>query len=346
MVMATVVRTAGPTYSKPGALMLICGSGEYDGVLSGGCLEGDLAERSRAVLASGVPRLISYDMRGPDDLLFGLGSGCEGAMDILLQRLDAAGEWQPMQRLAQAWNAQRAISLALVTHSNDSRHPVGAGMFGDDGAIFGAGASHAADLATLRAWATLHSRPNASYFHPQALPGVDLLVLYQPPPPQILLLGAGPDAQPVVHMAALLGWRTTVIDHRPHYARAERLTGARAVLDTGPSGLTQLLQASATAAFDVAIVMSHHFASDLAYLGVLADTEIPYVGLLGPVVRRERLLADLGSKAAKLRPRLRAPIGLDLGAVSPESIALAIVAEIQGTLAGRESMGPMSRRQA
>src|SRR5579871_4207783 len=84
MVLATVVRTAGPTYTKPGAQLLVAGGGEYAGLLSGGCLEGDLGEHSRSVLTSGASKLVSYDMRGPDDLLFGLGSGCEGAMDILL----------------------------------------------------------------------------------------------------------------------------------------------------------------------------------------------------------------------------------------------------------------------
>lgn len=92
--------------------------------------------------------------------------------------------------------------------------------------------------------------------------------------------------------------------------------------------------------------MSHHLATDLAYLRVLSRSAVPYVGLLGPPVRRDRLLADLGEEAADLRSRLRAPIGLDLGAATPESIALAIVAEIQASFSGRESMGPMSRKRA
>src|SRR5579864_4893102 len=103
MVLATVVRTSGPTYTKPGAHMLICGSGEYAGLLSGGCLEGDLAEHGRAVLRTGVSKLVSYEMRGPEDLIFGLGSGCEGAMDILLQRLDPSNNWEPMTHLVSAW---------------------------------------------------------------------------------------------------------------------------------------------------------------------------------------------------------------------------------------------------
>lgn len=345
MVLATVLRTAGPTYSKAGALMLIAHSGEYAGMLTGGCLEGDLAERSRTVLNRGEATITSYDMRGPDDLLFGLGSGCEGAMDILLQRLDGETGWQPMDQMAQAWHAQRALSRVVVDRSGDSRWPSGSGVFSEEGAPFGTSAADRAGASTLRSLAQQCLAEKSSRVVSQALPGVDVLALYQAPPSQILLLGAGPDAQPVAELAAFLGWQLSVIDHRAHYARATRFPHARAVLDSGSTALRELLRAE-HAPFDTAIIMSHHFQTDLAYLRVIAETDIPYVGLLGPIVRRERLMTELGAAASRLRPRLRSPVGLDLGAASPESIALAIVAEVQGTLAGREIMGPMSRKQA
>lgn len=344
MVMATVLRTAGPTYSKAGALMLITHSGEYAGILSGGCLEGDLAERSRAVLDHGKALITTYDTRSPDDLLFGLGTGCEGAMDILLQRLAADGDWQPMGRMAEAWRAQRALSLVLVGRSGDPHWPSGSGVFADDGQVFGTMGTDRPGVDSLRALAQQSQDGKSHRLVTAALPGVDSLALYQGPPSRILLLGAGPDAQPVAELAAFLGWQITVIDHRPHYARAARFPAAQAVLDCGPAGLRDLLSAQ-QAPFDSVIIMSHHLATDLAYLRVIAETSIPYVGLLGPIVRRERLMSDLGTSAARLRPRLRSPVGLDLGAAGPESIALAIVAEIQGTLAGRESMGPMSLRK-
>ena len=88
--LATVIRTGGSTYAKPGAQMLIAADGEYAGLLSGGCLEGDLREHARDVAASGEARIVSYDLRSTTDQLFGLGAGCEGAMDILLTRVSAA----------------------------------------------------------------------------------------------------------------------------------------------------------------------------------------------------------------------------------------------------------------
>jgi len=98
-----------------------------------------------------------------------------------------------------------------------------------------------------------------------------------------------------------------------------------------PDALAQALE---LAHFRAAVVMSHHLASDLAYLSALAQTTIPYVGLLGPAVRREKLLSDLGAAAHRLRPRLHAPVGLALGGRTPESIALAIVAELHAFVHG------------
>jgi xanthine/CO dehydrogenase XdhC/CoxF family maturation factor len=363
MVLATVARTAGSTYTKAGAHMLIAGDGEYAGLLSGGCLEGDLAELARGVLSSGSATVVRYDMRGPDDLLFGLGSGCEGAMDVVLQRLDASNDWQPLRRLAEAWRAQRPESLLLVVNSAQTSLPVGAGIFAGDAQPFGLDATFAAEpstLASMQRIAADHKHLATNRLLPAALPGVDFLSLHQPRPTRVLLLGAGPDAQPVALLASLLGWHITVIDHRTHFAQTARFPAAGSVLDGGAKALTTLLSSHARAgahpvesrssanrphapAFAAAIVMSHHLTTDLAYLRALTGSDIPYVGLLGPATRRQRLIDQLGDSAQWLHGRLRAPVGLDLGANSPETIALSIVAEIQAALAGHASQTPLSQ---
>ncbi len=344
-VLGTVVRTAGPTYTKAGAQMLIALDGEYAGLLSGGCLEGDLRDRAGRVFESGCAEIVQYDMRGPDDLLFGLGSGCEGAMTILLQRVDAAGDWQPLRRLAAAWRArrpERALLIAQAGQGQASSCVAGAGIFLNDGSRFGA--ADGACLEQLRAVAQRlevgeGSRPLATPW-----PGGELLLLEQPAPPRLLLLGAGPDSQPVAHLSTFMGWSVTVVDHRSHYARPDRFPDADAVSDGGAAAVEHLLRA-ATQPFNAAIVMSHHLNSDRAYLRVLADSSIGYVGLLGPAARRDRLLSELDEPLAeRLAPRLHAPVGLDLGASTPEGIALSIVAEIQAVLAGNAPMTPLSLR--
>src|SRR5256885_2207102 len=206
--------------------MLIAADGEYAGLLSGGCLEGDLREYARAVILSGEPRAVHYDLRTPDELLWGLGLGCEGAMQILLLRAGPENDWQPLAHLAGALGAHAATAIGVVAESAGADLPVG----------------------TLALTRVASSRCEA-------------------PAPELA-----------------------------HYRAA--------------------------------VVMSHHLASYLAYLSALAQTTIPYVGLLGPAVRREKLLSDLGAAAHRLRPRLHAPVGLALGGRTPESIALAIVAEL------------------
>jgi xanthine/CO dehydrogenase XdhC/CoxF family maturation factor len=145
-------------------------------------------------------------------------------------------------------------------------------------------------------------------------------------------LGGGPDARPVATLAAFLGWRITVMEHRAAYLVADRFPPSTALIETRPADVADSI---ALADCSAAIVMSHHLESDLHYLRALAGSPVPYIGLLGPAARREKLMTDLGMHAATLRPRLRAPVGLDIGGRAPESIALSIVAEVHAALEGR-----------
>src|SRR5688572_24828978 len=118
LVLATIVATDGSTYRKCGTQMLIVPGGELRGLLSGGCLEIDLVEHARAVLADGASRLAAYDMRGEVDRLFGIGSGCEGAMRVLLQRVGPREAWQPLAALATNVESRAGGALALVVEGD------------------------------------------------------------------------------------------------------------------------------------------------------------------------------------------------------------------------------------
>ena len=153
---------------------------------------------------------------------------------------------------------------------------------------------------------------------------------------RILILGAGTGGTMMANklVRALSGrdWRVTVVDHRDIYLQAARFPPNTHLI---PSRAAEVAQAVQLDDYSAAIVMSHHLDSDLNYLRALAASRVPYVGLLGPAARREKLLSDLGADAEKLRPRLRAPVGLDIGGRTPESIALSIVGEVHAVLAGR-----------
>jgi xanthine dehydrogenase accessory factor len=319
LALGLLVETVGSTYRKPGALMLIAANGDSAGLLSGGCLEGDLAEYARSVIETGTARLVTYDTRGGDDLVWGLGLGCEGAMHILLIRVGPENDWQPLEHLGAALADHRPTSVGIVIESDRSDLPVGAVVL-RGGRTEDAGVAERADVALDAAVDT----GRTSWFE-TASPRWKMFVLPLSLPPQLLLLGAGPDAAPVVDFAARLSWKVTLVDHRPAYADTSHFPLAERVLQAQPNELLSVVDATQ---FSAAVVMSHHLPSDLKYLRALAATTIPYVGLLGPAARRERLLADLEGDADRIRSRLHAPVGLPIGGRSPESIALSIVAQI------------------
>ena len=334
LVLGVVLETAGSTYRKPGALMLIASDGNYAGLLSGGCLEGDLREHANTVRETGVPRVISYDLRGPDDLLWGLGVGCEGAMNILLIRVAAANEWQPIAHFLESLRAHRATAVGIVVESRTSIRTAGEIILPRaPGSPPVSARLNSVDLALLE-----HATRRKAAWIDADEPGVKIFGLAHALPPRVLLLGAGPDTLPVVDFASRLGWKVTLVDHRPAYAQAARFPTAERVIQARPEELGITVD---TRGYNAAVVMSHHLASDLAYLIGLSKSEIPYVGLLGPAIRREKLLSDMGADAQALRPRLRAPVGLAIGGRAPESIALAIVAEIHAFIHGSEG-GPFS----
>lgn len=321
MALGVLVHTAGSTYQKPGALMLIAADGQYAGLLSGGCLESDLREHAVKVIATGDARSVEYDTRGPDDLLWGLGLGCEGAMRILLLRVGPDNDWQPLDYFARAQRQDCTAAIGIVCES--SRADVGLGSL-----ILpppeAAPLPPALRTEALRVAVGGRAAGNGG---PGLLAGDSFSVFLLPLslPPRILVLGAGPDVVPLVDFAARLNWRVTLVDHRPAYANAAHFPAAQAVILARPESLASALELRS---FAGAIVMSHHLPSDLLYLRALAASTVPYVGLLGPAARRDKLLADLGPLASRLRPRLHAPIGLPLGGRAPESIALAIIAQL------------------
>ena len=316
LVLGVVLETAGSTYRKPGALMLIAADGNYSGLLSGGCLEGDLREHADSVRKSGEPRVISYDLRGPDDLLWGLGVGCEGAMHILLMRVAASNDWQPLAHLAEELAAHRETAVGIVIESANATRAAGS--------VIVPGRDVNASVAVQRALAGAASTRKVGWIEADEA-GTKLFALPLALPPRVLLLGAGPDTLPIVDFATRLGWKVTLVDHRSAYAQAAHFPTAERVVHARPDEFASSVNLSG---FTAAVVMSHHLPSDLAYLRVLASSDVPYVGLLGPAIRREKLLSELGEDANALRPRLRAPVGLALGGRAPESIALAIVGEI------------------
>ena len=343
MALGILVQTVGSTYRKAGAMLLIADHGEYAGLISGGCLEGDLGERARAVIGTGNASLVTYDLRNSDDLVWGLGLGCEGAMHILLLRVGPKEAWEPLAHFVAALAAHHPTAIGVLTESRDEGLPVGTLLLpeprGQSPSARTLPRTAGARLLEPRTLAALASAPESGSVGwldgPEAR--WKLLLLPLSPPPRLLLLGAGPDALPVVDFATRLYWRVTLADHRPAYAVPSNFPLAERVVLVRPQEMAEALD---LASFAAAVVMSHHLPSDLEYLRALSASALGYLGLLGPPARREKLLAELGPAAQRLRPRLRAPVGLDLGGRMPESIALEIIAEIHAFIHGKAASEP------
>ncbi len=329
LVLATVFETRGSTYSKAGGQMIIDSGGNFCGMLSGGCLEGDLVERARRVIDTGDAEIASYDLSA-DDELWGLGVGCDGTMRILLQRLSPDEQYQPFSAIAEAMGSGQAASLAMVVDTQLPAVAIGAAVLLQEGArrIFGMGDDIAASIADKRDG----DQPTATR-HVE-FPAGSCTVLYAeiPPPPALLVLGAGLDSEPVVRIAHELGWRCTVCDHRSAYIDS-RFFPARTRIEC--CAVDELSQRVRLDTFDTVIVMSHHLASDRSYLRQLAASSVGYIGLLGPVGRRNRLMSDLAEFRDGLEGRLHGPAGIDLGGRGPGPIALSIIAGMQQYLSQR-----------
>lgn len=331
LVLATVYETSGSTYSKAGARMLVDGEGRFRGMLSGGCLEGDLAMRARVAIESGEAQFAEYDLTDDNDELWGMGVGCEGTIRVLLQPLSAASGYEPATTLLARQAGRTSTRSLTCVHSEDPDVRPGATLIVDRQSATAFGLASRTRDAVVSETGGVNGRDG---LHDLDLPGGRLTVLSVrvPQVPRLLVLGAGPDAEPVVRFAAELGWFCTVFDHRPAYVDNNDFPAAVARV-SAPAA--ELMNSVTLADYDLAIVMSHHLASDREYLRQLATTEIGYVGLLGPPSRRARLLSDLGETAESLAARLSGPAGLDLGGRGPAPIALSIVAEMQAWLAKR-----------
>ena len=333
LVLASVYETQGATYSKAGAFMLMTGDGKFQGMLSGGCLEGDLAERATQVVASGEPQCVTYDLSQDDEELWGLGVGCDGMMRIFLQPLLPADNFEPFTSMTIVLGGDRVEIAAIVIESASALAHPGDALVRIGGTYMNFGPQlEAARLIEKHSSVVLAT--GQSIVGQTVLEDAQIKVLHAVlrPPPKVLVLGAGLDAEPVVGMCVELGWRVTIQDHRPAYIDNGDFGLANGVICSPVHELPERLDLKQ---FDAAIVMSHHLMTDLTYLKFLAKTDMPYIGLLGPKVRRDRIMRDLGAIAVDLDHRLHGPAGLDIGGRGPASIALSIVAQMHTVLEGQ-----------
>jgi xanthine dehydrogenase accessory factor len=329
MALATIVGVTGSTYRRPGARLLVTEGGQMVGNLSGGCLEGEVEGVAREVIESGDARLEYYDLTADDEVVWGWGLGCNGAIEVFIEPADKAAE--VADAIHAAIEAERSLVSATVLESTVAGVERGARLVvGHDGAIQGSLGNPDVDGAAANTARTALNY-GATEVRTLEAAGGSVRVFFETiePPLRLLVCGAGHDAIPLVAAAASLGWRVTVVDDREGLLTRERFPRATNFVRARPGEVTAAAEVDERTH---AVVMSHNYLRDRDYLTSLLTSTAAYIGMLGPKARLERLYIDLGEQGVEVgdadRERIHGPAGLDIGAEGPEEIAAAIVAEV------------------
>lgn len=324
--LATVVRVEGSSYRKPGARMLLTSGGKRAGTISGGCLEGEVQKKAWWLTEAGAT-VQQYSTFFDEDSEMPYGLGCGGTVLLLLERGEAVD--RTLSSLEYGAQNRREIAIVTVIDANSAESAGVRLIVTDDGDILSG-----EDDGLHRELAEEAIQTRRSLWRDGE---ESLFIEYAPPPQALYVLGAGDDAQPLVEFAHRLEWVVTVIDGRSHLARPERFPLADTVV------VSRNFDELAVRDRDAAVILTHSYEQDLAALRALLPRELSYLGILGPKARTARLVSDVGA-GLELTPdeclsRLHSPVGLDIGAKDPVSIALSIVAEIHAVLERRVPHG-------
>jgi xanthine/CO dehydrogenase XdhC/CoxF family maturation factor len=334
LVLATIIATEGSTYRKPGAMMLISPKGDFEGLISGGCLEGDLLHHAAKVFSSGETSFVTYDMHANDDLVWSLGLGCDGVIHLMLQRLDREDHFGFLEQLDVSHRSRRAALVTLVIKAAKGL-PCGAFALVDQTDISVGDPFLQQCLRTVAAgdWPAWRFRKVDLEVTGSMAVGIQVQM---PARTRVLICGAGPDAVPVARVLSELDWEIQIVDHRPAFAKGERFPPNCSVIQSRPERLAESVDLSEV---DAVVIMSHHLESDSSYLGQVSAFDVPYIGVLGPRARRDRLrdMANCGDL------EVHGPAGLNIGAELPASIALSIASEIHAVLNHRDGL-PLTQR--
>lgn len=339
--LATVSRVEGSSYRRAGARMLVLDDGSYVGGISGGCLEGDALRRAQKAIALGKPSIVTYDTTQDDNHQVGVGLGCNGIIDVLFTPLQANDPLNPVHQLSGIVDT-RTIRLAItVTAGADGL--LGRMFLFTDAAHFAQNFPVPALVPNLLQdmESTLQQGQSQTGTYTAGDATLQVFIELVQPATQLVIFGGNYDIYPLVRIGAELGWHTTVVMNT---AKADKSLFALASKVLHHKGEDQ----PAIDAHSAVVLMAHDFATDSANFEAMLQTDAAYIGLLGPRKRTQKMLDAMAAAGKPLSDtdwqRVFTPAGLDIGAVTPEEIALSIAAEIRTHFSGRRGM-PLRERQ-
>ncbi len=330
--LATLVRTEGPTFRKPGARMLLIEGGHQAGLLCGGGMEKELHERARLVTAGGRPSTVLFDHSGtPAEAE----AGCHGKAFVLLEPLSGRLDEGAIGIIRIAVEERRCLVVATVCTDEPGGGRVGQRVARDDAGTIRLQPECAELARTLTELLPPLGDPCASVYKEVRLGEQRLEVFLETvrPPLSMTIFGGGLDACPVARLSKELGWRAAIVDPDPARANKGRFPLADDVFVARPDQVSERVPLDART---IALVVSHSYAHDLELLETLIPSPVPYIGLVGPRERGERLLKDAAARGVAIddgaRQRIHVPAGMDIGAETPQEFALSILAQVRASL--------------
>ncbi|MCU1483225.1 MAG: alanine dehydrogenase [Subtercola sp.] len=337
--LATVVLVEGSAYRRAGARMLVTEDGELTGAISGGCLEGDALRKARLAMAQQQPMLVTYDTTDDDDAKLGVGLGCNGIIHILIEPIHPENNNNPIQ-LLKSISSKRQNAVLVTLFSLQDRKAVQPGtcllLTGDGSVKEALTDSTLKDTLISDALDVLRTGISATRIYVDTIEYTGF-VEHIKPVISVIIIGAGNDAIPLTQLAAILGWDVTIVDGRANYAKTDRFPSAKQVICAKPE---QVLSQVSLDERSVMVLMTHNYNYEMALLREILLLDIPYIGMLGPKKKLERILGELEDNGLKITSaqleKLYGPVGLDIGSEGSEEIALSIISEIKAVLSGRE----------
>ncbi|HEX7904632.1 MAG TPA: XdhC/CoxI family protein [Chitinophagaceae bacterium] len=335
--LATVVHLDGSSYRRPGARMLITDEGQLTGAISGGCLEGDALRKALLVMTEKRAMLVTYDTMDEDDAKFGVGLGCNGIIQVLIEPIDPSNPANPVQLLkAVLAKRQKAVLATLFSLQDKKDHQPGTCFLLTEEGTMTTTATSLNDTLVGNTKEVLARQFSSFKNYITGTNTITAFIEFIKPAVSLVAVGAGNDVMPLLRIADVLGWETTIIDGRATYAKQERFPSACQVVVAKPeNALAQIIIDDQT----VFALMTHNYNYDMTMLKALLEKNVVYIGMLGPKKKLDRILGELKEEGMNCTLQqlsvIHGPVGLNIGAETPEEIALSIIAEIKTVLAGR-----------
>lgn len=339
--LATVVSVQGSSYRRAGARMIMTDDGQWTGAISGGCLEGDALRQARKIIAEGKPKLVRYDTTDDQSATsLGVGLGCNGIIDVLIEPVNQEDNLHHIHILksflGKPRSEQQTELIATVFASESKEVDIGERLFqrADNQILnFVRNQELTNKILAVAPQVMSESKSQSMSFILSDQKNVNVFLEVLKPTVHLIVFGPGYDSIPLVKLAHEVGWYVTLVDDRTANLQPERFPHANQMLEIPREEVGQKLHFDELTA---AVLISHSYKFDLAILKQLIYKPVPYIGMLGPRKRFDKMLAEMGSMTEEQIRKVHSPIGLDIGAETPEEIALAILAEIQAHFTKRE----------